>query len=416
MPRADLPPGLLPLPDNVRLQLLPAADAVAAFQARGQLTQTFAWQELWQEEHARQFTVAKLFRNDLLAEIHKQLGRALTEGKTLKDFKDALIPQLKQAGWWGTPEVIDPRTGEIARTRVNPARLELIYDINLRQSHAAGRWARSERGAMPYLIYRTRRDERVRASHQRWDAIVLPKNHPWWDTHYPPNGWRCRCLAYPIDEAGLQQLEAAGIKIRRQPPDDGPAIPFLNKQTGEISQVPWGIDPGFAYNPGKAAAEALRSVSAQKLNGYPPTIATAAVREQVAGAEFSKWFSQPVGDFPIAVIAREDAARIGSTEQVAIFSEATHAKQIAQHPELSIGDYQRVQEVIARGTSYQDSAVSLVYVLDQADGMTSVVKATLSGKALFMTSLRYLPTDPSQRAAEIRRILRKASEYENSGK
>ncbi|WP_184415028.1 phage head morphogenesis protein [Rhodocyclus tenuis] len=294
------------MPANVRLQLLPAADAVAAFQARGLLTQTFSWQDLLNEEHARQFTVAKLFRDDLLGEIYQQLGRALTAGGTLRDFQQALIPQLKKAGWWGNVEVIDPSTGEIGRTRVNPARLELIYDVNVRQAHAAGRWARSARGSMPYLIYRTRRDERVRASHRRWDAIVLPKDHPWWDTHYPPNGWRCRCLAYPIDDAGIAELEAAGLKLLREPPDDGPSIPFTNKITGEITQVPWGIDPGFAYNPGKGSQRRLGDLVLTKNAQLPPTIAARAVADHLADAgllaaitrDYRAWaegISRPVG-------------------------------------------------------------------------------------------------------------------------
>ena len=43
------------------------------------------------------------------------------------------------------------------------------------------------------LQYRTAHDERVRASHRVLDGITLPKSHPFWQTHYPPNGWGCRC-------------------------------------------------------------------------------------------------------------------------------------------------------------------------------------------------------------------------------
>jgi len=70
--------------------------------------------------------------------------------------------------------------------------------------------------------------------------------------------------------------------------------------------------------------------------------------------------------------------------------------------------------VVDQGIYYQDSAASLIYVLDAADGMTSVVKATASGDGLFLVSLRHLPTDATSRAKEIERIKRKAQRYDQT--
>ncbi len=45
----------------------------------------------------------------------------------------------------------------------------------------------------PNLAYRTQGDERVRDAHSLLNGIVAPINSDFWKTHYPPNGWRCRC-------------------------------------------------------------------------------------------------------------------------------------------------------------------------------------------------------------------------------
>lgn len=43
--------------------------------------------------------------------------------------------------------------------------------------------------------YHTLQDERVRDEHRVWNNIKLPIEHPFWRTHYPPNGYNCRCYA-----------------------------------------------------------------------------------------------------------------------------------------------------------------------------------------------------------------------------
>lgn len=243
-----------PAPAGFVLGAVAPDDAVAAFQARGLLRPSFRWQEVWQAEHARAFAVAGVMRLDILSLIRDQVDTAVKGGGNFADFHRDLKRQLVQRGWWGNIEITDPGTGEVRRTRFNDHRLGLIFDVNMRQSHAAGRWARAMRSRKPYLMYSTMRDEKVRASHKPWDRVVLPKSHPWWDTHYPPNGWRCRCTAFEIDEAGIGRLRAAGVKVQTEAPPTT-WVEFENRSTGQVERVPRGIDPGFAYNPGKLHVE-----------------------------------------------------------------------------------------------------------------------------------------------------------------
>ena len=51
-----------------------------------------------------------------------------------------------------------------------------------------------------------------------------------------------------------------------------------NPRTGEVTQIPVGIDPGFAYNPGIARQQALQEVVDGKLRSTDPALANAARR------------------------------------------------------------------------------------------------------------------------------------------
>lgn len=396
------------LPKHVRLDLLPPKEAVEYFLRKNLLSPSFSWQELWHEDHTRAFTVAKMMRTDLLDTVYQSVQSVITQGKSLRDFEKELTPILQKAGWWGKQEVVDPDTGDKVLAQLgSPERLRLIYDVNLRTSYAAGRWARIERArdVNPYILYRTMRDERVRASHRPWNGLALPVDHPFWNTHYPPNGWRCRCTAYGIDQAGLDKLKGAGFDIKT----GAPKIEYrdwTNKRTGSIERVPLGIDPGWAYNPGKAAAQNINAAIAQKLNGAAQPIAVAALKDLVKSEAFQRFFAEPSGLFPIAVLTDAAAGRIGARTHTVNLSDETMLKQHENHPELSAAEYKYVQEAVDRGREIQDGANSLIYLLEN-DGYVIVVKSTLTGKGVFLQSFRRLSGDEVKRDQEIRRLLRK---------
>ncbi|MDB5586200.1 MAG: hypothetical protein JWP26_1170 [Devosia sp.] len=75
----------------------------------------------------------------------------------------------------------------------------LIWRMEVFGARAAGRWEQGQRlqrarpGVQYYFRYLTAGDHRVRESHAEWHGVILPVDNPWWLTHWPPNGFNCRC-------------------------------------------------------------------------------------------------------------------------------------------------------------------------------------------------------------------------------
>lgn len=239
-----------PIPAGMRLGVISPQDAVAAFDERKLLQPSFRWQDVWQAEHQRAFAVAGVSREDVLAIFREQLDAKFTEGTTLAEFSKAIRPALAAKGFWGDVEVTDPTTGETRVTRFDDRRLQLIYDVNVRQSYAAGKWDRYQatKKQLPFVLYRTMDDGRVRPEHAAWHNLVLPIDDPWVRSHWCPNGWRCRCVWVQVSQRGVERLQAAGQKLHFKAPADD-FVPYINPWTGEVKAVPRGVDPGFGADP-----------------------------------------------------------------------------------------------------------------------------------------------------------------------
>lgn len=218
---------------------------------------------------------------DLLGDIRRAVDEALAEGQTFEHFRDRLEPLLRARGWWGRREMVDPQTGETRIVQLgSPHRLRTIFDTNLRTSYARGRWQRIEsvKADLPYLRYVAVLDQRTRPEHMAWHGTVLPVSHPFWQSHYPSNGWYCRCIVQQLAEGDLERF---GYKVSDGPPAGaGRTRPWINKRTGERIQVPVGIDPGFTHNVGTVnpAQQARRRLD-EKIAAAPPIAAAAKKRE-----------------------------------------------------------------------------------------------------------------------------------------
>ena len=83
--------------------------------------------------------------------------------------------------------------------RYNQHYLEAEYQFAVHSAQSAANWANLQEDTSRYwLEYRTAGDEKVRAQHQALNGICLPKDDDFWTEYYPPNGWRCRCIAVEV--------------------------------------------------------------------------------------------------------------------------------------------------------------------------------------------------------------------------
>jgi hypothetical protein len=236
---------------------LPPAEAISYFRQKTNIP-TRTWTDLWEGAHVRAWSVAGVQANDMLADIRTAMDKAIAQGTTLDEFRRDIAPLMTRLGWQG-------KGYQAWRTRV-------VYETNLSTAYAAGRYAEMTDpdvlAMRPFWRYRHSGAKHPRLNHKAWDGLVIEASSPWWQTHYPPNGWGCGCFVQAI---GPRQLQASG----KDAPDPAPKVElrsWTDPVSGEKREVPIGIDPGWGYNVG---ASWTQGVVPRELQAPAPPLAPA---------------------------------------------------------------------------------------------------------------------------------------------
>ncbi len=217
---------------------------------------TSGWTDIWQEQHSHAFVVAGAAHDALVEDFYNAIVKAKWGGGGYEEFRQSFEEIAAKHGWSynGSPGW----------------RSKIIYDTNIRQSQNAGRYQQmmAVKDLNPYWQYAHTSIEHPRLEHRGWNGLILSADDPWWDTHMPQNGWGCRCKVYSMSEYSARK---AWEKAGKSGPDTAPPIEWEKKTVGVTGShprkvlTPKGIDPGFAYNPGKAYLEPL---TVPPLTGY----------------------------------------------------------------------------------------------------------------------------------------------------
>ncbi len=159
--------------------------------------------------------------------IERKLQEAVAEsvrvGAHVREGKAALREAFKKAG-------MAPN---------NSFTLEAIFRTQTQQAYGAARFQASQDPVIQDILwgykYVTVGDDRVRDEHVGFDGVTLPKSDSFWNTHWPPNGWACRCAVIDIFEPRKVVKVPAVVNV-----DGKEVMPEVAK--------------GFRFNPGEVFA------------------------------------------------------------------------------------------------------------------------------------------------------------------
>ena len=200
---------------------------------------TERWTDIMKGQHDKAFVVAGAMSGDLLEDLRQAVDKAVAGGSTLADFRRDFDKIVAERGW-------EHNGSRDWRSRV-------IYQTNLASSYAAGRWQQLTDPDMlkvrPYWRYKHSDSVlRPRPQHLAWNGLILRADDPWWQIHFPPNGWGCQCSIVAVSEQELRS------KYGKSGPDTAPVIETreIIRPDGSSVFVPEGVDFGWDYAPGQA--------------------------------------------------------------------------------------------------------------------------------------------------------------------
>jgi hypothetical protein len=356
---------------------LPFKEASSFFRQKLNIP-TERWDDLWKDQHAKGFMSAGAMKADLLSDFRDSLQKAMDGQLTKKEFQSQFDTIVSKHGWSynGSPGW----------------RSALIYDTNVSTAYQAGRWQQFVEGGARYLRY-VHADgiAHPRPLHLAWNGTTLPIDHPFWKTHYPPNGWRCHCRAVRADQGEVTDAPTAWSKI--------------NPATGAMD----GIDKGWDYNVGQAADKSYK-ILGDKFETLPNDIARAWMTEHVGGPAFERFIEGRIsGEFPVAVLAEADMMALDTTAQTVWFSQDSLLKNKGAiparskgHPELTLDDYRMIPEIIDRGEVYRQGDVKLIYLFSDGQVYRAALKRTKDGSENYFLSL--FETTDKKNMAEVAAI------------
>lgn len=232
------------MPPTAEYLNLPFDEAIEFFRKKLNLP-TRTWKDIWKAMHARAFVVAGAMKEDLIQDLREAVEKGIVDGTTLATFRKDFDTLIQKSGW-------AYKGGKAWRTAV-------IFNTNLSTAYAIGNYQQMMDPAVlkarPYLRYVGSSSKNPRVEHQKWVNTILPADDPWWNTHYPPNGWGCKCGVVNHSAREVEQITKEEAKGPHPVKTKAPKIEryeWLDKDTGKIHRIPKGIDPGWDYNVGKS--------------------------------------------------------------------------------------------------------------------------------------------------------------------
>lgn len=287
------------------------------------------WQDTLDEAHARSFTIAKMTDMSLLADTRNAVVQAMESGGGGREFARTSKPQMQAKGWWGKQTVTNPY-GDVQEVQLgSPRRLRTIYHTNRRTAVMAAQYQRMLEAVdtHPYWQYWAILDGRTRQHHAAMHGVVYAHDDPFWQHHYPPNGYGCRCTV-----KALSRRDAAATGIEKSDLQATEQYIGTDRSTGEIyraTRYATPIPPPKGYAPYGKLRHAQFAADAG-FNGSP---AASHLMDQL-------WLQKAVDalgqERALAAIARDMAAEPRVRGFLA-WVRTTHGMGYSQHRTYGVG-------------------------------------------------------------------------------
>ncbi len=186
------------------------------------------------EAKVRAFAVGGMAKGQQLTTIYQALRKQMESGVSFADFKKDIAEVIQKRGWTGR----------------KAWRVDNIFRTNLQTAYQTGRYRQMADNAAnrPWWMYDAVMDGSTRPTHAAQHGKVYRHDHPFWDTWYPPNGFRCRCSVRTLSD---RQLEVRGLTPETADPTGKlmePVDPVTGNKLPARLMMP---DQGSAHHPGK---------------------------------------------------------------------------------------------------------------------------------------------------------------------
>lgn len=383
---------------------------------------TANYRDLTAAEHAKSFTVAGMSNLDMLSELKTSLDNAVANGTPYNAWKKDIFKHLKSKGWVksvdGVTEIFDPETGEYFG---GSHRLQRIYRTNMQSALSAQQYQnyKANTDNRPFWRYDAVGDHRTRPAHSALDGLVYAHDDPFWASHYPPNGYNCRCSVTALKQ---RDIDRCGLTVSQTADEDVIQVEKQYNKAGEVRLVngvriagkDYTPDIGFDYNPGRMNYR-------PSLDDYPPDLAQAFCVREMSGRDFAYNYARIEQSLPqikkslrladdqklnadqllatrkrlsvsntyaAGVVSNEIADLINSPTRTVWLSDDTLIKQFNSrlNQDFGLDEYATLPDVLnAPEYVFEDKNNSYVIV---KDGRLAVIKVLVHVGEIFLQSVR----------------------------
>ena len=253
-------------PSNVTFRSLPNKAAIEYIKSKIPAASAH-WDDWIAPVHAKSFTVAGAPSVEFAADMHEAVAKVIANGGTITDFRKDFDKIVEKYGW-----TYKGKRGW--RTRV-------IYNTNMHAAKMAAKWQtiQENKDVAPYLKYSAVLDNHTREQHRAWHDIIRPVDDAFWDTHYPPNGWNCRCTVRAMSEATMKR-QGKTVSDAPNINREDRTVKFGKSKGTVVQNIQEGIDVGWDHNVGQSWV-APDVALGKKLVEMPPMMAGHAYQNMV---------------------------------------------------------------------------------------------------------------------------------------